>query len=290
MKACALAVAVLACFKLPDEMRADSVSLAPIADTTISERFFDTPQGDLTTLSAGTDGPEGGAGRNRALLAFDIASFIPPKSVVDSVSLKLTVTTATSTTNLWFSLHKVTTNWSEVTATWNDRATPPAPWSVPGGAPPEDFSSSISQSNLITGLGSFTFMSSPNLVADVQDWVNNPESNFGWLLACELEGLERSKRKFGSRESGTNSRPLLTVQFTPPPSLTMSFLPPTNGEFQFQFNAAPDLAYSVLFSDEIGTTNWLVLTNIPPLATPAPVLISDPISLVSNRFYRVRSP
>ena len=152
-----------------------------------------------------------------------------------------------------------------------------------------DYSSSISQSNFITGLGSFTFASTPAMVTDVQDWVTNPPSNSGWILICELEDLERSVRKFGSSERTTiTNRPSLEVQFIlPAPPLTLILLPLTNGQFQFEFNAESNYNYTVEYSGDVGTSNWMVLTNISPLSMPTNVVISEP-SLGLARFYRVR--
>ena len=74
--------------------------------------------------------------------------------------------------------------------------------------------------NLITGLGTFTFASNRDVVADVQDWVRYPANNFGWILICELEDLEKSVRKFASSEYTFNTvptnRPKLDVEFTLP--------------------------------------------------------------------------
>ena len=84
---------------------------------------------------------------------------------------------------------------------------------------------------------------------------------------------------------------MLDVLFTlPAPPLTLTSLPPTNGQFQFQFNAQSNRNYSVLYGGDSETTNWMVLTNIPPLPAPTNVLFSDALLTDSNRFYRVQSP
>jgi hypothetical protein len=63
----------------------------------------------------------------------------------------------------------------------------------------------------------YTFTSSPAMVADVQDWVSNSVNNFGWILICNQEDLERSKRRFYSNQAITTNRPSLVVEFTLPP-------------------------------------------------------------------------
>ena len=274
---------------------ADSVTLIPTEDATISERYPDSLIGGDTTLESGSDGPEGGGLRNRALLKFDVASSIPSNAIVTSAALTVTLVTSPSSTNVWFSLHKVLQGWSESAVTWTNRLSPPAPWSVPGAAAPVDFSSSVTQSNLIIGGTvpvAFTFASNSAMIADVQDWVSNPTVNLGWILLCEREELERSKRKFGSSEApATTNRPSLEVQFTVPAApLTLTVLPQTNGLFQFLFNAESNRNYTVEYCGGFDTTNWIVLTNITALAAPSNVLVSDSLLTDSNRFYRVRTP
>jgi hypothetical protein len=273
---------------------ADIVIVIPSEDATISEKSVEFPLGNDTTLDAGTTGPNEGFKRNRSLLKFDLRMSVPTNAVVTSAALTVTLVTTPTSSNLWFSLHKVLQDWSESVVTWTNRLTPAAPWNSPGGAAELDYVSSISQSNLIIGTtpSNFTFASSQAMVADVQDWVTNPSNNFGWILFCELEDLERSVRKFGSSERGTtNQRPSLEVQFTvPTPPLTLTLLPPANGQFQFQFNAESNKNYTVLYATELEATNWVVLTNIGVMPTSADVLISDPLLIESNRFYRVSTP
>jgi hypothetical protein len=270
---------------------ADIVTLTPIEDATISEKEVGLPQGSASTLNSGTTGPNEGALKNRALLKFNVASSIPVNAIVTSATLTLTTVQSPTTTNLFFTLHKVLPAWSESAVTWTNRLSPPAAWSAPGAAPPLDYSSSATQSNLVAGLGPFTLASNPSMVADLQDWVRNPANNAGWIIICEREDLERSVRKFASREAfNSTNRPSLEVQFTLPVSpLMLTLLPQTNGWVQFQFNAESNRSYTVVYTGDAGATNWITLTNITPLAAPADILVSDSLT-VSNRFYRVQTP
>ena len=60
------------------------------------------------------------------------------------------------------------------------------------------------------------------MVADVQAWVNNPSTNFGWLL--QGDETQTSSKFFASRESANLAlRPLLTITYTAAPVN----LPPT---------------------------------------------------------------
>jgi spore coat protein A, manganese oxidase len=53
---------------------------------------------------------------------------------------------------------------------------------------------------------------------DVQDWVDAPASNFGWLLRGD-ESVTRTAKRFNAREDASSSgsrRPKLAISFTPP--------------------------------------------------------------------------
>jgi hypothetical protein len=268
--------------------QAHSVTLIPVEDSTISEKSLGTSLGSEPTLASGRAGPSDGARTNRVLLRFNLAASVPTNAAVTSAALTLTLVQSPSlASNLWFDLRKVLQDWREPAVTWTNRLAPPAPWSAPGGAAPVDFASSITQSNLVQGLGSYTFASSPAMVADVQDWVTNPERNFGWMLICELEDLLRSVRKFGSRESA--SPPSLALEYTVPTNaLTLKLLPPADGVFSFEFQAEADRAHLVETRDQVNSGTWNTLTNIPAAPTPTNVVVSDPLSPGSSRFYRVQ--
>jgi hypothetical protein len=52
------------------------------------------------------------------------------------------------------------------------------------------------------------------MIADVQDWLDNPQSNHGWLLRCN-ETDDSTAKRFDSRENFiTTNRPVLSVEYT----------------------------------------------------------------------------
>ncbi|MSU20737.1 MAG: hypothetical protein EXS30_05010 [Pedosphaera sp.] len=79
-----------------------------------------------------------------------------------------------------------------------------------------------SGSRSIAGLGNYTFPSTSDLVADVQSWLTNPQSNFGWILISQSEGTPRTARRLGSSENPSTA-PSLVIQFNAPAQAT----PPT---------------------------------------------------------------
>src|SRR5207244_575593 len=50
-------------------------------------------------------------------------------------------------------------------------------------------------------------------VNDIQTWLDNPASNFGWILISRSEEVSQTARRFGSREDIANA-PQLTIEFT----------------------------------------------------------------------------
>jgi len=199
-----------------------TATLHPTADTTLQSAFPGNNFGDGTSFQAGGRRQGGVA---RGLLQFDLSS-VPAGATISSVSLTLNVTaTPSGGANSIFDLHSVSQSWGEGNnsdhggspadpneATWSSRFAPSSPWSTAGGS----FSATVSASRSIAGNGGYTFASTAQLVSDVQSWLNNPASNFGWELISESENTPTSIRRFGSRDSGAFA-PTLTVNYTPVP-------------------------------------------------------------------------
>lgn len=263
---------------------AGSVSLNPMADTTITQKSSPPPN---TQLLVGTTGSSGGSASSRSLLKFDIAGNIPSNAIVTSVALTVTVAKVPPTpVNSLFDLRAVLFAWNESDTTWTNRLAA-TPWSTPGGAGGVDFSSNISQTNFFgSTTGLYTFVSNPNLVADVQNWLQNPGANFGWVAISESQGVNFTERTINSREVLAGA-PTLLIQFAIPPTITL--FSPTNNIFQFSFNAESNRTYTVQYTGDLLNTNWSVLTNFSAAPTLTNFVVSDPFTS-SNRFYRVQTP
>ena len=162
----------------------------------------------------------------RAVIAFDVAGNIPAGAVITRVELTLNMSRTTALLQP-VSLHRLLANWGEGTsdplgeegggvasttndATWIHRFFNFAFWSTAGG----DFVATPSTTIQVGPIGVYTFLSTPAMVADVQAWVNNPVTNFGWLLRGNESVLATAKR-FDSRNHPIASvRPRLTVEFS----------------------------------------------------------------------------
>jgi hypothetical protein len=173
---------------------------------------------------------------------------IPANATITGVELSLVVIrqpTENPTASM-FSLSRVLRPWGEGTkthdgtpdqpispgigngattgdATWNDRFFGVAPWAIPGGAVGIDFSAGISGEASIGdgGTGDYSFDSQAGMIADVQYWLERPESNFGWILLTEAESTTHSARSFASHEDPYGQGPILNVTFevVPEPSI-----------------------------------------------------------------------
>ena len=204
------------------------ITLHPIADSTLQEAFPNNNLGDGVSFQAG--GRRQG-GRTRGLLRFDIGGSVPAGATITSASLGVTVVAVPSGGfNSVFDLNRTLASWGEGNGsdhggspgsagqvTWNNRLGAGTPWTSAGG----DFFGTVSASRAIAGFGNYTFSSTPNLIVDVQGWLDTPANNFGWLLRSESELTTTSIRRFGSRDSGASS-PLLTVEYVIPEPGTIS--------------------------------------------------------------------
>ncbi len=215
---------------LPEPILADSLVFEPSKDNTL----YEDATGSVSS-GAGSSIFAGRTNQNairRALLAFDLSA-IPPGSVVNSVSLTLTLTKTIDFGTRTYSLHRLARDWGEGASNPTDEGGMGAPasagdatwlhtffddqfWESAGG----DFQGQAS-SQLEVGReteGS-SWPSTAELVQDVQHWVDNPTENHGWILIGGEEAATTARR-FASREDPTpDNRPRLEVDFTPPEAL-----------------------------------------------------------------------
>ena len=269
----------------PFALMADSATLRPVADTRLSEQSLDSNFGNATDIIIGTQGPTVGTPKNRGLMKFDLIGRIPPHSEITSVALTLTVTKVPQEgVDSIFELRRVLQAWNENEATWKNRSGITAPWSSPGGAAPTDFSSTASAAIVINGLGSYTFDSTTNLMADVQSWVDNSSANLGWIVLTQLEDVGKTARHFASREAGA-SAPTLVVDFIPPPRIGDVSHQDTN--ITFHFTVEGGYNYAVEYADALPSMNWLVLTNFGAKVAGFEAGVTNSILTSPSRFFRL---
>jgi hypothetical protein len=202
---------------------ADMISINPSKDNTLYE--YDPAEGDHSNGA----GFHFFAGENamgelrRGVLAFDVAGTIPAGSTITAGTLTMNMS-MTPAGALTVELHKLVADWGEGTshapmgegdgapatpndATWRHRFFDTIFWTTQGG----DFSATVSASQLVGGVGQYTW-SSVQMIADVQFWLDNPASSFGWLVLGDETAAATAKR-FDTRES--TAPPVLTIEYTP---------------------------------------------------------------------------
>src|SRR4029077_2925791 len=203
---------------------AGTVNINPSKDNTLYE--YNPDVGDVSN-ALGMHFFVGTTAMNelrRGVLAFDIAGNIPPFAVVTAASLSANMSRTPSNTAYDMELHKLVADWGEATsiasgeegmgapatpndATWRHRFFDSIFWTTEGG----DYSGTVSASQSVGPVGVYTWSSS-QMRADVQSWLDDPASNFGWLVLGDESEILTAKR-FDTRESA--SPPVLTILYRP---------------------------------------------------------------------------
>src|SRR5438067_6413921 len=201
---------------------AETININPSKDNTLYE--YVPADGDLSNALGDHffTGETAVGELRRGVLAFDIAGSVPAGSTITGVTLTLNMSRTPSGTSRTVELHRLLADWGEGTsqasgeegtgapattndATWRHRFFDTIFWTTQGG----DFSGTVSASQSVGAIGQYTW-SSAQMVADVQSWLDNPASNFGWLVLGDESDVATAKR-FDTRESA--SPPVLTIEY-----------------------------------------------------------------------------
>ena len=220
-----VSAAVMESLEVRSLLSAVVVQLSARQDNTI----YDMPAGDESNGQGTfivTGGKYGSSDARRGLLAFDIANAnIPDGSTIIDVVLTMNLS-QTMGGAAAVSVHRLLQSWGEGTsdasgneldgadgaagdATWLFSRFDSLAWKNPGG----DFGSA-SASVTARQLGAYEW-SSGQMVDDVQEWLDEPSSNFGWMLkSSELAG---NIKAFVSRNSSNAAlRPRLEITYEEP--------------------------------------------------------------------------
>ena len=227
------AITVALALGVASAVSADTVVLTSVTDNTLIE----DPTGAFSCgaaqyFFAGRVGVNGGSTIRRGAVRFDLSS-IPAGSTITGVSLRMYCSAAGLTSAQTVSLKRFQASWGEGPSvafggggapsqtndvTWLHRHYPGTLWSTPGG----QFTSTSTASRSVGTVGYYTWASTPQFITDVQAMVNQPSSNFGWMVQGTETTLQAVKR-FDSHESTVAaSRPQLTVVYLPPTSYDLT--------------------------------------------------------------------
>jgi len=202
------------------------VNLIPDRDATLIQPIEEElASGSGDGIYAGRVGENGGGTVRRAVLRFALDG-IPAGSTVTGATLTLTSVIGMGGPQS-MNLHRVLADWGEGAsvsgggfgappekgdATWGRRFWPATIWGNFGG----DFAAVSSASANAAAVGPCVFASNAELIAEVQAWLDDPSSNFGWIVIGNESTLQ-SVRRFGSRETPDESaRPSLVISYDAP--------------------------------------------------------------------------
>ena len=301
------ALGILLTFGLTDS-RAGSVTLPSVADTTLSENYPSNNFGALIFVNAGTTQNQT---RNRGLFRFAPADALPRGARITQANLVLEVRHTPSGGYAFadFTLHRLLRDWGEGRgaspangntpgagslaligeATWQAPfALTPEFWAAPGALATHDYVTLPSSSQTIYGLNDspYTFASTDRMIADVQDWLDQPAANFGWILVCETEGTPFTARRFASRED-PNYGPQLQLDYLLPPLI--DGWTRAGDRLAIHFAVQADQSYDLLLSrDPTGQNGWTTVAQLPPSGTTGPAVKTAVLDSATG-FFRLRT-
>jgi autotransporter-associated beta strand protein len=230
-------------------------------------------------LFVGTDGEDN---PKRGLIEFNIAGAVPAGAMITGVQLQLTVgqvagsgggRTGGTDGPETISLFDESQAWGQPTnfpgatsfgghghgaapdagdATWNYAFYGNTLWSTSGGNWTASLADHADAS--VTGtLTSFTW-SSAAMVTDVQNWLNNPAANFGWIIKNADETDQTDFRAFWSAQgAAANNNPAIAPQL----SITYTIAPPAVAYWSGVQSGDAGLVWSTeLGSTGSPGTNW----------------------------------
>jgi len=212
------------CLSLPQPAVAGEVVLHASRDNTLySDDVLSNGSGEWLFAGRTADGRI-----RRGLIHFDVADAIPAGSRITGVALELYMSrtnTDSPVRSKPIAAHRVTRDWGEGAsdalvqegdgiaaeagdATWEYATYDTVPWETPGG----DYVADYSAKTAIGDVGWYTWEAEA-MAADVQGWVDDPTTCFGWIL-IGVETVDTTARRFNAREnSSEDARPILRVTY-----------------------------------------------------------------------------
>ena len=287
---------------LEDRLLLTTLGLNPAKDNTLIEEASGAASNGAGDLFVGLNDDMNMI--RRGLLDFDIAGNVPAGATINSIELTMWVN-RTKVGDRDIGLHQVMAEWGEAgsagngegdaaqtgDATWLHTFYSDQFWSNSGG----DFSPTTSAVQTIGTKDAFyTWNSTLQMVADVQGWLDNPDTDHGWLL--QGDETQRSSKRFDSRESSNADRwPLLTIDYTEAvsiPDVSIGDVTITEGDtgtvtaqFDVTLSAASGDTVTVDFATADGTAvagdDYLAASGTLTFS-PGQTVRSIPVSITSE--------
>ena len=219
---------------------AESVEITASRDNTL----YETASGNISNgegihFFAGRTN-QGSNNLRRGLIYFPVHDVVPSGVKIDSVFLFLTLTKSRAG-DQGISIHSLTSNWGEGNsnagsvkdgdgaladtndATWLHSFYDTVQWTQNGG----DYETLVSASSIVKdATGTYTWGSTSQLVMDVQNWLDEPSGNFGWLVLGN-ESAAKTAKRFASRENTSDgAQPTLLVYYSLPSTINSAQILP----------------------------------------------------------------
>ncbi len=163
----------------------------------------------------------------RGLVHFDVAGSVGSGSTIVNATLQLFLSQPNSSGVHTIELHTATSDWGEGTsqagmgegggaaattndATWLNTFFNTGTWATAGG----DFNATVVADTVVNGASGGTYLwQSAATAGDAQVWLDNPSTNFGWVLTGD-ETSGGTALRFATREN-TGIEPMLCLEICP---------------------------------------------------------------------------
>ena len=256
-----------------------TVTLIPSQDATLYE------PGNLTSNGGGNMivGMTANCSERRSLVKFDVAGSLPAGAIIQDVTLSLFVIGGSATPLLPNAMEvtfaPVLQAWGEGTvnpvgsqgqggapqpgdSTWIHSMFPSTTWINPGG----DFGPPSGVLGISTaGRGALSSYRSTTLKADVQNWLDNPATNHGYLLYT-LQTACQFTRVLGTRETTTPTQLTITYTLGGAPQASVSY------DGYMYPGTTPD---RILIANGLPSLGNLGFGLVFPVLSPAPTLYAS---------------
>ncbi|MFH1521439.1 MAG: DNRLRE domain-containing protein [archaeon] len=173
-------------------------------DTYIREDF---PNNNFPTATVLSIGKTAGDSEFRALLKFNLSSIPSTDTIVDAV-IQIYLESASGNANVTVKAYRLTSEWIEAEASWNDRITSTA-WSSTGG----DYDSSEIDTQIFSNSSGnyYNF----TITEAVAGWTSESYNNYGIILVSSNTFAGNYSQISSSDSATASQRPQIIVEHTP---------------------------------------------------------------------------
>jgi hypothetical protein len=182
-----------------------TATLSTTADTYIDNGKATTNFGGSASLIA--DGKPDDA----ALLKWELSG-IPAGSTLQSARLSVNVTGSCTDS---YEIYEIKRNWSELQATWK-KANSATNWQSAGAQGSLDRGSTVLGTAILSATGVRSVVLNAAGLAVVQGWVNNPATNFGFILQDYANSVDDDLVISSRNTADAANRPQLHIEYDPP--------------------------------------------------------------------------